>query len=47
MGLRRINFAEEDESRRPEPKVWLTRCLIAGVLVGLGGATHVLLGWSW
>jgi hypothetical protein len=44
MGSRRIHFAEDDEPIRPKASVWVTRCVIAGLLVGCGGAAHILLG---
>ena len=45
MGANRIHFADdEDKGRRPEPRIWVTRAFIAGILIGLAAAAHVILG---
>ena len=47
MGAQRFRFSDDDERQRPPPKVWITRAVIVGVLVGLGGAAQIILGFRW
>ncbi len=44
MGASRFHFANADENKRPEPKIWVTRAVIAGLLVGLASAAHIIYG---
>ena len=44
MGAHRFHFADEENGHRPPPKVWVTRAVIVGLLVGLGGAAHIIFG---
>ena len=44
MGAHRHRFADEYEDRPAPAKVMFTRVIIAGVLVGLAAAAHLIFG---
>ena len=45
MGANRFHFADEDDKKRPEPRIWVTRAAIAGIMVGIASAAHLLFGF--
>ncbi len=44
MGSHRPRFADEYENKKAPAQVWVVRSMIAGILVGLASAAHVIFG---
>jgi hypothetical protein len=44
MGSNRFRFIEEEEPP-PPPSVWVTRAVVTGLILGIAGAAHILLGF--
>ena len=45
MGANRFHFADDERKNPPPASVWMTRAVIAGVIVGIAAATHIMMGW--
>lgn len=46
MGANRFHFADDEHKSPPSTSVWVTRAVIAGVMVGLAAAAYIVMGWS-